>query len=93
MSSFDKKWKCEKCQTILENQFVCFPGYSSNRNKLLNISLFPLKFLNSKEEKNINTSKYEVKPLPLPLNSLKTDLIKEVPISNAHHENTSYSRT
>jgi len=90
MSSFDKKWKCEKCQTILENQFVCFPGYSSIRNKLLQI-LFPLKSLNSGEQKNINTSKYEVKPLPL--NSLKTDLIKEAPISNAHHENTSNPRT
>jgi len=92
MSSFDKKWKCEKCQTILENQFVCFPGYSSIRNKLLQM-LLPLKSLNSGEQKNIDTSKYEVKPLPLPLNSLNTDLIKEVPISNAHHEKSSNSRT
>lgn len=92
MSNFDKKWKCEKCRTILENQFVCFPGYSSIRNKLLQI-LFPLKSLNSGEQKNIDTSKYEVKQLSQPLNSLKTDLIKEAPISNAHQENTNNPRT
>jgi len=86
MNNSNNKCKCtEKCQTLLENPFECFPKYGITHMLQMPTLMQYLFSSNSGDQKNIDLSKYEVKPL----NSFKTNSIKEVLISNAHHEKTS----
>lgn len=86
MNDSNNNCKCtKKCQILLENPFECFPKYGVTRMLQIPILMQYLFSSNSGDQKSIDLSKYEIKPL----NSFKTNSIKGPTISNAHHENTS----
>jgi len=84
MNNSNNKCECtKKCQILLANPFECFPKYDATLT--LNSLIQYLFTSSSGDQEIIDISKYAIKPL----NSFKTDLIKEIAISNAHGEDTS----